>query len=572
MKKIKFNKKYLNILIDSQFPHESPLENKKTSRWLLLFSSAIEQYKRIPYESPNKYRRGNDDLCITFITPFIKVACIELLSLPSVFYSSLDDKCKLELENQLVKKLVYICSYTISTICKEKKQTSEPGENNINECVKKIYKNPLYFFQEYNVLARLLAMHTDYWIQSTSRLLKRLLADYDQLAELFFNQHDNFSDEDIIKSISKLHLDLSDPHEHGKTVTIISFGYKNKVVYKPKNMHAEYALKKFIDWFNDQGGNGELKLDSLTVINKHTYGWSEFVDHKSCETEKNIEQFYKRIGMFGAIFYIIRGSDYHHDNLIAHANTPVFIDHEMLFYPLYVDRNNEEFRDQSIYDIQNNYYESVVGTRLFPIIEERRAGKKGDISAVGYFDPNNENMALPFINNEYKRAHEYKDFVVEGFEYAYKFIQEQKEHLLLEESPLNIFKELDVRFNMRRTFSYLQIIHSTVVPAALKNGVVYIDYIRQLSNKFPSVFSTGIPLDIANEELMILSRLDVPRFTVKCTARGLNKDDKSQFNDIFEVSGYELVMYRIKMLDNAKLEEQKMYLMQSLNEIGKAEH
>ncbi|MCW9014353.1 MAG: DUF4135 domain-containing protein [Gammaproteobacteria bacterium] len=572
MKKIKLNKKYLGIINNSRFPFETVPDGNNTARWMILLSSAIEQYKRIPYNGPNKYKQGNDDdFYIALITPFIKVATIELLSLSGVFYGALDDKCKLDLENQLAKKLVYICSYTISISYKEKQDSSQFSGMDIEGYIKQIYANPLRLFKEYNVLARLLAMHTNYWIQATSILFKRLIADYAQLDQVFFDRHSNITGEEVIKTISELQLDLSDPHEYGQTVVIVSFDHKNKIVYKPKNMLAEHAFKKFVDWFNEQDNKAELKLSSVPVINKLTYGWSKFISNKPCESEKDIEQFYQRIGMFGAILYIIRGSDYHHDNLIAHANAPFFIDHEMLFYPLYVDRNNAEFKDQSIYDIQNNYYESVIGTRLFPIIEERRTGKTGDISAVGFFDPENENMALPFINEKYQRVHKYRDFVIDGFEYAYKLIQEKKENLLSDDSPLNEFKELDVRFNMRRTGSYLHIIHSAVVPAALKNGAVYVDYIYQLCNKFPSVFSKGLPQDIAKKELAILARLDVPRFTVKSTARGLNKEDKTKFDDIFELSGYELVLHRVKTMDNSKLKEQKKYLLQSLNEIGKAD-
>ncbi|MFK5985336.1 MAG: DUF4135 domain-containing protein [Pseudomonadota bacterium] len=572
MKKIKLNKKIIDIINSSKFPYENKKDNKSISRWMVILSSVIQQYKIISYSGANKYKQGNeDDPFVFLITPFVKVACIELLSSKGVFYASLNDQCRQDIENQLVKKLVYICSYTILTDFKESQKLSNPVDVDVTEYVKKIYKNPLVFFKKYSVLARLLAMHTDYWIQSTFKMLKRLLTDYEQLNQKFFDEKDNVCHEDVIKSITEFQLNLSDPHEHGQTVAIISFNHGNKVVYKPKNMYAEYAFSEFIDWFNEQVGSMELKLNSVCVINKHTYGWSRFIPHVSCETDKNVEEFYKKIGMFGAIFYILRGSDYHYDNLIAHANDPVFIDHEMLFYPLFIDRHNEEFKDKTIFEVQNNYYESVVGTRLFPIIEERRSGKIGDISAVGHFNANNINMALPFKNREYQRVFKYKDMVVNGFEYAYKLMQKNKEYLQTERSPLHRFKELDVRFNMRSTSTYLRIIYSTIVPAALRNGIVYIDYIHRLRDQFPSVFSNGLPREIANQELMILSRLDAPRFTVNCTARGLNKLDKTRFEEIFELSGYELVLHRIKTLDDDALIEQKSYLIQSLNETGGAD-
>jgi len=437
MKKIKLRKKHIDIVNKSRFYFEEATEKNNAPQWVAIFLSAIEQYKRISYASDNKYMPGDEADCfVAFVNPFVKVACLELMSTYGVFYKSLNEQVQLELEFQLVKKLKRICSSTLSSGFKD-----NPVDTDLNTYVGFVYKKPLIFFKEYSVLARLLSMHTDYWVQSVAKLIKRMLADFNEIDALFFSKKFDISScEAIVKMIAGLQLDLSDPHEQGQSVTIIEFNNGEKLVYKPKSVMAEHSFGVFVEWFNKRI---DLELKYLPVIDKGCYGWAKYIEYKPCDNDDEINRFYTRIGMCSALLYVLRGMDYHHENLIANGEFPVFIDHEMLFYPIYVDPENKELmaKSNSKSDIQSGYYESILNTRLYPIVEKRVNGTMSDVSAVGHCSINKINAHLPANDCSDHDPAKYLSYITDGFKAVYNIIVENKDDLLGSDGLISCFAD-----------------------------------------------------------------------------------------------------------------------------------
>jgi len=559
MKKIKLDKKYINIFKASEFPFENGANSKSISRWMIMFSSAIQQYKRISYNCSNKDKSGNGDCYFALITPFVKAASIELLSLPNVYYLSLDYKCRVQLENQLAKKLIYICSPTIDSLYENLQ-----SEISIDEYVEQLYKKPLVFFKEYSVLARLLSMHARYWVKSTSKLIKRLLNDFSQFDRLLFDSSNSIEGENIVKAISEFQLGLSDPHDKGQMVVIIGFKNGEKIVYKPKSVMAEYGFCKFVDWVNNQL-ESQLKLLCVPVLDKGDYGWAKYIQYKSCKNDEEICRFYTRVGMLSAILYVARGMDYHHDNLIVNGEYPLFIDHEMMFYPIYIDPENKSLINKAISEVQAGYYESVINTRIFPISEKRINGDVADISAVGYCSNSETNQHLPVNNCALHDPVKYKSNITDGFQKVYEILMNNKDLFLTDESPLSYLKQSDFRFNVRATSSYLSINNLCIMPEALKTGVGFCNKIHAIRVKIQSIFRNGLPLDLRLEELKVLSRLDVPRFTVKSFDKCLSSTAGKTFNDVLNFSGNELVEQRIKDLSEIDMLKQVQYIEKALS-------
>ena len=562
MKKIKLSKKHIDIVNNSRFSFEEASEKNNAPQWVAIFLSALEQYKRISYASDNKYMHSDEADCfVAFVNPFVKVACLELMSKYGIFYKSLNEQIQLELEFQLVKKLKRICSSTLSTSFKE-----NSVESDLNAYVSVVYKKPLVFFKEYSVLARLLSMHTAYWIQTVSKLIKRLLADFSEIDTLFFSKKiDISSSEDIVKMIAGLQLDLSDPHEQGQSVTIIEFNNGEKVVYKPKSVMAEHSFGVFVEWFNERV-ELELKLKYLPVIDKGCYGWAKYIEYKPCDNDDEINRFYTRIGMSSALLYVLRGMDYHHENLIANGEFPVFIDHEMLFYPIYVDPENKELmaNSNSKSDIQSGYYESILNTRLYPIVEKRVNGTIADVSAVGHCSINKANPHLPVNDCSDHDPAKYLSFITDGFKAVYNIIAENKDALLGSDGLISCFADSNFRYNIRSTSSYLSINNLSIDPEAFKSGENYCNRIHAARSKMRAIFSRVVPADILLEEMKILTRLDAPRFTINAVDNYMLSADNKSLTKIFKYSGYELVEQRITDMSDADLHNQLKYIEDSI--------
>lgn len=552
MVKRKLNKKYNNILSGASYPYENL--KKDALPWIYIFSAVIDVYKRFPVS--NAYSCAKHNNIVPFIIPFIKYSILKLYESKS-HYDSLNESCKEDLENYLVDRLVSICSPVITQICEEKYK----GDMDI--CIGRLYKNPMPIFKEYPVLARLLTEQSDYWVISVKRIISRLLLDFSDINNLFFNDDDFYSDIKIIKSISGIKTGLSDPHERGETVAIIEFNNGKKLVYKPKSVLSEKGVSNFIEWFNKR--SGDISLKSVDVIDKGGYGWENFIRHYPCESDEDVSVFYKKAGSYAALFYILRGMDYHYDNLIASGKDPVFIDHEMLFYPVFIHSENKEAVNKSLSEIQSGYYESVLNTRMFPIKERRVNGVVADVSAIGYFSEKKDNLHMPFSEGKQKIAREYMDDIFEGFSFAYKLFMKNKDELLNDSgSPLNYFKDGSFRFNIRATSSYLSINKLCLSPEAMKSGLSFCRKIHSIRKNIPSIFGNAFPVELGNEELKILTRLDVPRFLVRIDSKNLYSNQHC-FRDVLRYSGKELVVQRIKDLSDSGMRRQMEYIEDSLS-------
>lgn len=562
MIKNKLNKRLIGIFENAAMPFELPQNQSELKRnipsWAQFLSDAINQYHRTSFDMGNK--PGSSDAVLRgFVLPFVKVARIHLVSKTGSYYNYLDKTVQSGLEGYLSDRLI---KYSRYSLCKLANVSVEPGValsaeelHCLSDLISSICKKPLDLFTEYPVLGRLMSMLAIYWINSCERLLSRFVSDYSEISELHNLEDQSVSPADIISGISDIVNGLSDPHQFGETVAIISFNENYKIVYKPKPLKAEEAFSGLVDWLNKQD-NIELELQAIPVIDKGKYGWSKYIDHMPCQNNDELKNFYTRLGMFSALLFLIRGMDYHNDNLIANGEHPYFIDHEMLFYPVYIDPENDELNAKSNSDIQNGYYESVINTRLFPIVETRVDGTKNDVSAIGCYHNSKDNKHLPVATKDEHKPEKHVSSILQGFVSVYKTLMNNKQVLLDSDGPMCAFRGSTLRFNVRSTGIYLSINNLCVVPDSLVSGQAFTGKIHSIRVRLGSIFTRGLPEDMRLEELKILARLDVPRFSIRPTDKHLSVDKDKVFADVLKFSGMELVEQRIKDLSEIDMRTQ----------------
>jgi lantibiotic modifying enzyme len=207
--------------------------------------------------------------------------------------------------------------------------------------------------EEYPVLARLLGTAFELWKEDLDELFRRLNADLPTLARVF-------NDGEPLGEIVEIECSLSDPHHGGRTVRRITFASGVKVLYKPRNLGIDQAWSNFLSWVNDRSGLLQLWSPRLAV--REHYGWVENVPEAAPGGPAAVQRFYERAGMLVCLTYVLQGSDFHRENVLASGEHPVLIDVESILVGQIRSGDPME-RLQSVY---GQRFRSVMSSGLLP--------------------------------------------------------------------------------------------------------------------------------------------------------------------------------------------------------------
>ncbi|MGH8033558.1 MAG: type 2 lanthipeptide synthetase LanM family protein [Luteimonas sp.] len=128
-----------------------------------------------------------------------------------------------------------------------------------------------------------------------------------------------------------LSFGAGDSHREGRTVAIAR-GERGRVVYKPRALAIDIALRRFIAEIAEDRQGLTIRVPKAIGFAQH--GWVEFVEHRYASGAAELRGFYRGIGHWLAIMRLLGGSDLHAENLIAHGSSPVIVDCETLFTPV----------------------------------------------------------------------------------------------------------------------------------------------------------------------------------------------------------------------------------------------
>jgi type 2 lantibiotic biosynthesis protein LanM len=176
-------------------------------------------------------------------------------------------------------------------------------------------------FEEKPVLLRLIATLTRQWIDSSREFASRLDVDLDTLRRDFLQTGTH-------ARVARIDGDLSDRHNGGRSVLIVTFEDGARIVYKPKDLRLDVAWHDLIARLN--GSAPPLELRAVRAIARENYGWTEFIDHTACADPTGPERFFRRAGAWLALFHCFVATDMHQENIIAAGDHPVPIDLETI--------------------------------------------------------------------------------------------------------------------------------------------------------------------------------------------------------------------------------------------------
>ncbi|WP_309110527.1 type 2 lanthipeptide synthetase LanM family protein [Saccharothrix sp.] len=127
----------------------------------------------------------------------------------------------------------------------------------------------------------------------------------------------------------KVEFGAGDSHHRGHTVTLVHCT-GGTVVYKPRPMQVDDRLAELLAVLT-AGDEHPIRVPKALVLEE--YGWAEHVAHRYCETDAELDLFYRNLGHWLAVMRLVAGTDLHAENIIACGPVPVVVDCESVFTP-----------------------------------------------------------------------------------------------------------------------------------------------------------------------------------------------------------------------------------------------
>ena len=380
-------------------------------------------------------------------------------------------------------------------------------------------------FAEKPVLLRLTATIVRQWIDTTVELVARLGSDISEIKAVITHSAPGVN-------VQAIEGDLSDPHNFGHSVQIVTFEDHTKLVYKPKDLRLDVAWHDLIVMFN--ASLPPIDLKPVKTIACHEYGWTEFIEHTSCESTQDIELFYRRSGAWLAVFHLFASSDMHYENILAHGAHPVPIDLEMILQASTPEAEQETPETAALIEAGRSVVNSVLMVGMLPSYAKSPNNKifdAGGLNAVRSSAPvgvwknvNTDGMRwmqvpndsahtpnIPHIKGNYAQLGDYLPAFIEGFEQYAHFLFKQRDAIGVA-SLLKPFKKLPVRKVIRNTRFYYMLLQRLKDHRNMSDGVTWSAQAEFLSRLADWDAKDDLLWPLQEAERIALVNLNVPHF------------------------------------------------------------
>jgi len=437
-------------------------------------------------------------------------------------------------------------------------------------------------FEDKPVLLRLFATVTRQWIDASREMVLRLDADLAAIRR------------DILHSgsagrVAGFEGNLSDPHNNGRSVRIISFEDGARVVYKPKDLRLDAAWHALVERLN--GAQAPIELKAVRAIAQDGYGWTEFIDHAACADAEGFARFFRRAGGWLALFHCFAATDMHQENMIACGDHPVPIDLEMILQAGAEERSAEAPEDFAFAAAAEIVSNSVTAVGLLPAY-----GRSPDniVFAVGGMTadwnakteitwdkinsdamrPAKSNLAaktspnLPHVAGRNARFGDYVDDFVEGFAQYANFLLRRARGAGPDEL-FDGFAGVPVRNVIRATRFYYMLLQRLRNHKAMDDGVFWsaqADFIARLSD-WQSEHNPLWPLQRAERAALVA--LNVPHFVSPSDGHDIGDANGNSVHTVLP-SGLDRARARFANFDEREITWQTEVIRENTNSIPRS--
>jgi type 2 lantibiotic biosynthesis protein LanM len=338
-------------------------------------------------------------------------------------------------------------------------------------------------FEDKPVLLRLLATLIRQWIDASREFVLRLEADLPALRRELLTSGG--------ARVTAIEGDLSDLHNGGRSVRIVSFADGVRLLYKPKDLRLDVAWHDLIGRLNR--ADPPVTLQAPRALARDGYGWTEFIDHVGCADTAACGRFFRRAGAWLALLHVFVATDMHQENMIAAGEHPVPIDLETILQPSAEEHKTNEPEGEAFDAAMDVVANSVMTVGLLPAYGRsadnnvfamggmtadwgaRTVIKWNDINsnAMRPFkakEPGETNTNLPHVGGRYaKFADHISDFVAGFADYATFLLRRTRKG----DDLFAGFSGLPVRRVIRPTRFYYMLLQRLEDHRSMDDGAVW---------------------------------------------------------------------------------------------------
>jgi len=437
-------------------------------------------------------------------------------------------------------------------------------------------------FEDKPVLLRLFATVTRQWIETSREMVLHLDADLAVIRR------------DILHSanagrVAAFEGNLSDPHNNGRSVRIVSFEDGARVVYKPKDLRPDAAWHALVERLN--GAQAPIELKAVHAIAQDGYGWTEFIDHAACADAEGFARFFRRAGGWLALFHCFAATDMHQENMIACGDHPVPIDLEMILQAGAEERSAEAPEDFAFTAAAEIVSNSVTAVGLLPAygrspenIVFAIGGMTADWNArtevtwdkinSDAMRPAKSNQAartspnLPHVDGRNAKFGDHVDDFVAGFEQYANFLLRHGRGAG-RGALFDGFAGVPVRNAVRATRFYYMLLQRLRNHKAMDDGVIWsaqADFIARLSD-WQSEHNPLWPLQRAERAALV--ELNVPHFVSPSDGHDIN-DVNGHSVHVALPSGLDRARARFENFDEREIAWQTEVIRENTNSIPRS--
>lgn len=422
---------------------------------------------------------------------------------------------------------------------------------------------------DFPVLDYMMKQKTANFSRHISKIIDRFYNDYEKIKAVFKLSEVQITDIDA---------SLGDGH-NGEGTALIHLSNKTKLIYKPRNVNLTNSYNVLINWINQK-----LKLDLKTfqALDCGEYGWLEFVNNEEITSENDLEEYYHKAGALLATAYLLGSKDCHRENVIASGKNPVIIDHETIIQPFLSNGLiNNSWDDQcKIPNLSVLENALIVNDDTGVPIHFAGYGVHNNLQATELekriINPNTINSKrvtrflftkiaennIPKFKDNYIFPTNYSSSFLEGFSIVYDLFSNNKEELKSLNSPIEVFKNQEVRYVWRPTFIYFKILKFMRTAALMTSFEVYNAKLEELLSKAYIGQNMERYKFIFDFELQQMLNGDIPIFSLNSLDNALNCNESFK---IFEFNCIENIKRRIDAISPEHKKEQLKFINRWIN-------
>jgi lantibiotic modifying enzyme len=293
---------------------------------------------------------------------------------------------------------------------------------------------------------------------------------------------------------------LSDPHDGGRTVTLIGFFGNRRLIYKPRSCGGEQLWFAALRWLNRHGIEPSFRTPDL--LPRKNYCWMEFLRTTNCPCVKAVRLFYFRWGAQAALAQILSASDLHRENWIAAGAQPILVDAETLGDANQFSRGGKKDR------------QAVPALLLTGLLLVTSRDRVGLYRGIGPFDTAGSEYSPQNCWPRYKGVTQppakYLDDLVNGFKAVGEiFANPATARKFFREIASRAARTTKARVFFRSSAEYARILRASLEPPHLISGRQRYRWLRQ------QCCVSAVSRSVARAEVLSLLRCDLPRFVAR---------------------------------------------------------